>query len=94
MMRGTRSATWAVLAAVGMVLAWPVLADDPPAAGKGGSEATGTAAAETRGAPAPEPLVEDVRAGAGSMEPGEAEASSTAEEQAEQRFAESVWTSP
>lgn len=84
--------TWAVLAAAGMTFAVPVLADDPKV---DGSKADGSATASTPAPPAGEArtevLVEDVRSGAGSMEPADAE---TQEERTEREFVANVWTSP
>ena len=84
--------TWAVLAAAGMALAVPVLADDPKADGaKAGESTTTSTPAPQAGEARTEVLVEDVRSGAGSMEPADQE---TQEERTEREFVANVWTSP
>jgi hypothetical protein len=68
---------WAVLAAAGVAFAVPVQADDPEEA-----------------SPTPPPataLQEDVRSGAGSMEPADGD---TPEDRSEREFVENVWNSP
>jgi hypothetical protein len=84
--------TWAVVVAMGMGLAAPVLADDPAATDQGNARTAGAVRQDdAAGGAASTIQVEEVRSGAGSMEPAEAE---TPEERAERQFAESVWTVP
>ena len=59
-----------------------------------GASTQGTTQVETKAQEAaqqPALLTQDVRSGAGSMEPGEEE---TAQEQAHEKWVESIWESP
>lgn len=89
--------TWSVLAAVGLSMSVPVLAYDPPASEEAGRaseaeqmirEQEADAAAWRASRTVPD---EEVRAGAGSMEPADTE---TDEERVERDFVANVWNSP
>ncbi len=85
-----RNVTWAVLTAMGLGLVVPAHGDDPPATAKEGATEAATSGDGAGGAQAT-PLVEEVRTGAASMEPSEAE---TGAERVERAFVESIWNSP
>ncbi|HQR30668.1 MAG TPA: hypothetical protein PLL32_09665 [Anaeromyxobacteraceae bacterium] len=76
-----RRMAWAVLAVAALVLAGPIRAEDSP----GDAETTESARKATDAV-----VSEDVRSGAGSMEPAEGDA----QEAAERAFVENIWTSP
>ncbi|HET8724098.1 MAG TPA: hypothetical protein VFM53_07800 [Anaeromyxobacteraceae bacterium] len=76
-----RRMAWAVLAMAAMAFAVPTLAEDSP----GDAETTDSARKASDAV-----VVEDIRSGAGSMEPGEDDA----QEAAERAFVENVWNSP
>ncbi len=94
--------TWAVLAAVGVSMSVPVLAYDPPASDETGLTSDGEQMIREQEAEAPAwqatqtIQVEEVRAGAGSMEPAETETAKTEtdEERVERDFVANVWNSP
>ncbi len=76
-----RRMAWAVIAVAAMAFAAPTLAEDSP----GDAETTDSAKKASD-----EVGVEDIRSGAGSMEPGEDDA----QEAAERAFIENIWKSP
>jgi hypothetical protein len=89
-----RNLTWAVVVAAGMGMAVPASGDGPvPPQGTGadGGKAatTSEAAASTQGGDASG--VEEIRTGAGSMEPSDSE---SPEDRNERLFVESIWNSP
>ena len=83
--------TLGVLAAAGLSLAVPTYADDPPAAGSA-EEMIREQEAEAKAYQATATVQgEDVRSGAGSMEPADTESD---EERVEREFVANVWNSP
>jgi hypothetical protein len=89
--------TWSVLAAVGISMSVPVLAYDPPESvavepvGEAEQRIPSQEAEVTAWQATGTIQVEEVRAGAGSMEPADTE---TDEEKVERDFVANVWNSP
>jgi hypothetical protein len=96
-----RRLTWAVVVAAGIGLTspargWDPIAEEEADPGKYEADAAAEAsqlakAAQPGNDTRSEPLVEEVRTGAGSMEPGYGE---TREQRSERVWVESIWTSP
>jgi hypothetical protein len=83
--------SWAVLAAAGFSFAVPAFATDPPAS-ESAEQLIADQEAEAKAYQASGTIqVEEVRGGAGSMEPQDAE---TGEERVEREFVTSIWNSP
>jgi len=83
--------TWGVLAAAGFSFAVPSYAADPPVPGSA-EQLIADQEAEARAFQATATVpVEEVRSGAGSMEPAETESD---EERVEREFVANVWNSP
>jgi hypothetical protein len=90
-----RTLTWAVVVAAGMGMAAPASGGSPvPPEGGGagsGEATTSEVAASKPGGEASSIQVEEIRTGAGSMEPSDAD---TPESRSERAFVENVWNSP
>ncbi len=88
-----RNLVWAVAVVAGMGLAVPATADDPPVTDAQGAsqQAKTSAGAEAASDPQSTILVEEVRTGAGSMEPSDTD---TQEDRSEKAFVDSIWNSP
>jgi hypothetical protein len=83
--------TWGLLASVGVFFAVPAFADDPPSP-RPAEEIIASQEAEARAHQATSNIqVEEVRGGAGSMEPADVESD---EERVEREFVNTVWNSP
>ncbi len=88
-----RNLVWAVAIVAGMGLAVPAIGDDPPVTDTQGAyeKAKATAGAEAATGGESTITVEEVRTGAGSMEPSDGD---TPEDRSEKAFVDSIWNSP
>ncbi|HET8732802.1 MAG TPA: hypothetical protein VFM45_03405 [Anaeromyxobacteraceae bacterium] len=86
-----RNLAWAVAVVAGLGLARPATGDGPPVTDTQGVYEEATASTEAASAGLSTITVEEVRSGAGSMEPSDGDAP---QDRSERAFVENVWNSP